>query len=401
MAWFILARVLFVAAVTYTAVILRPFHADWLPNAAFGFALAALLVGFEIRLKKTSVTHMLGAMIGGAIGLATAKTIGAALFWANTLDERVVFLHAFILLALTYMGLLMGGRNGEWLEPSRIIGLFRSTGPQRRYRILDTSVIIDGRIADICETGFLDGTLVVPQFVLKELQLVADSADSLKRNRGRRGLDILQKIQKMVGLDVMISDIDFPEVREVDLKLIELARTLQGKIVTNDFNLNKVAQLRGVAVLNINELANSLKPVVLPGEIMKVFILKEGKEYNQGVAYLDDGTMVVVDNARKLIGRTIDVVVTSVLQTTAGKMIFGRFVDPSLGATQGPPEREEPRERRTRVAPQPQAQGPTGLPLRDAARDQALAPPQPTASAAAPDADAAARAANGGRGPQA
>ena len=336
MAWFILARVLFVAAVTYTAVILRPFHADWLPNAAFGFALAALLVGFEIRLKKTSVTHMLGAMIGGAIGLATAKTIGAALFWANTLDERVVFLHAFILLALTYIGLLMGGRNGEWLEPSRIVGLFRSTGPQRRYRILDTSVIIDGRIADICETGFLDGTLVVPQFVLKELQLVADSADSLKRNRGRRGLDILQKIQKMAGLDVD----DFrhrlprgarsrPEADRAG------AARCQGKIVTNDFNLNKVAQLRGVAVLNINELANSLKPVVLPGEIMKVFILKEGKEYNQGVAYLDDGTMVVVDNARKLIGRTIDVVVTSVLQTTAGKMIFGRFVDPSLGATQG------------------------------------------------------------------
>ena len=195
-------------------------------------------------------------------------------------------------------------------------------------------MIIDGRVADICETGFLDGTLVIPQFVLKELQLVADSADSLKRNRGRRGLDILQKIQKMAGLEVMISDLDFPEVREVDLKLIELARTLQGKIVTNDFNLNKVAQLRGVAVLNINELANSLKPVVLPGEIMKVFILKEGKEYNQGVAYLDDGTMVVVDNARKLIGKTIDVVVTSVLQTTAGKMIFGRFVDPSVAAAQ-------------------------------------------------------------------
>ena len=165
--------------------------------------------------------------------------------------------------------------------------------------MLDTSVIIDGRIADICETGFIDGTLVIPQFVLKELQLVADSADSLKRNRGRRGLDILQKIQKMSGVEVMISDVDFPEVREVDLKLIELARTLQGKIVTNDFNLNKVAQLRGVDVLNINELANSLKPVVLPGEIMKVFILKEGKEYNQGVAYLDDGTMVVVDNARQ------------------------------------------------------------------------------------------------------
>ena len=354
MAWFILARVLFVAAVTYTAVILRPFHADWLPNAAFGFALAALLVGFEIRLKKTSVTHMLGAMIGGAIGLATAKTIGAALFWANTLDERVVFLHAFILLALTYMGLLMGGRNGEWLEPSRIIGLFRSAGPQRRYRILDTSVIIDGRIADICETGFLDGTLVVPQFVLKELQLVADSADSLKRNRGRRGLDILQKIQKMVGLDVMISDIDFPEVREVDLKLIELARTLQGKIVTNDFNLNKVAQLRGVMVLNINELANALKPVVLPGEAMRVYILKEGKEYNQGVAYLDDGTMVVVDNARRLIGKNIDISVTSVLQTTAGKMIFGRYGEDARVRDRDAP-RDAPRDAERERRPTPPA----------------------------------------------
>ena len=178
----------------------------------------------------------------------------------------------------------------------------------------------------------MDGTLVIPQFVLKELQLVADSSDSMKRNRGRRGLDILQKIQKMSGVDVTISDMDFPDVREVDLKLIELARTLQGKIVTNDFNLNKVAQLRGVEVLNINELANSLKPVVLPGEIMKVFILKEGKEYNQGVAYLDDGTMVVVDNARKMIGKTIDVVVTSVLQTTAGKMIFGRFIESRCAA---------------------------------------------------------------------
>jgi uncharacterized protein YacL len=358
MAWFVLARVLFLAAVTYSAIVLRPFHSDWIPNAAFGVGLASLLVAFEIRLKNASVTNMLGAMIGGAVGLAAAKTISAALFWANTGDQRIAFLHAFTLLALTYLGLLMGGRKGEWLEPTRLVGLFRSTGPQRRYRILDTSVIIDGRVADICETGFLDGTLVVPQFVLKELQLVADSADSLKRNRGRRGLDILQKIQKMAGLDVMISDLDFPEVREVDLKLIELARALEGKIVTNDFNLNKVAQLRGVAVLNINELANSLKPVVLPGEIMKVFILKEGKEYNQGVAYLDDGTMVVVDNARKLIGKTVDVVVTSVLQTTAGKMIFGRFVDPSIAAAQGAQAAERDDRGRTRVAPQPQPQVP-------------------------------------------
>ena len=240
--------------------------------------------------------------------------------------------------------MVIGARRGEWLEPSRLVGLFRSAGPERRYKILDTSVIIDGRIADICETGFVDGALVVPQFVLKELQFVADSSDALKRNRGRRGLDILQKIQKMASVEVIVSDMDFPNVREVDLKLIELARALQGKIVTNDFNLNKVAQLRGIEVLNINDLANALKPVVLPGESMKVFILKEGKEYNQGVAYLDDGTMVVVDNARRLIGKTIDVVVTSVLQTTAGKMIFGRHIDVNAPlAQQAPPPQAQQR----------------------------------------------------------
>jgi uncharacterized protein YacL len=336
MAWFVLARVLFVAAVGYSGYQLHPIVGNPIPNLLFGLVMGGLFVLLEVRLREISVIHLLGALIGGAIGLAAAKTIGAALYWANVDDGRVVFLHSLILLGLPYLGLVIGARNSEWLEPSRLMSLFRTTGPRRRYRVLDTSVIIDGRIADICETGFMDGTLVIPQFVLKELQLVADSSDSMKRNRGRRGLDILQKIQKMSGIDVMISDVDFPEVREVDLKLIELARTLEGKIVTNDFNLNKVAQLRGVQVLNINELANSLKPVVLPGELMKVFILKEGKEYNQGVAYLDDGTMVVVDNARKMIGKTIDVVVTSVLQTTAGKMIFGRYIDPQTAAQAAP-----------------------------------------------------------------
>jgi len=332
MAWFFLVRVLFVLAVTYAAVLTRPFHTTLELNIAAGAVLGLLMIGVESRLRSAEVTHLLGALIGGAIGLGLAKTIGAALFWADTADARVVFLHSFILLVFPYLGLVIGARKSEWLQPARMVALFRDAGPQKRYRILDTSVIIDGRIADVCETGFLDGTLVIPQFVLKELQLVADSSDSMKRNRGRRGLDILQKIQKMSGVEVSVSDVDFPDIREVDLKLIELARTLQGKIVTNDFNLNKVAQLRGVEVLNINELANSLKPVVLPGELMKVFILKEGKEYNQGVAYLDDGTMVVVDNARKAIGKTIDVVVTSVLQTTAGKMIFGRFIDPAAAA---------------------------------------------------------------------
>jgi uncharacterized protein YacL len=202
----------------------------------------------------------------------------------------------------------------------------------------------------------------------------------MKRNRGRRGLDILQKIQKMSGVEVIVSDADFPEIREVDLKLIELARTLRGKIVTNDFNLNKVAQLRGVDVLNINELANALKPVVLPGEIMKVFILKEGKEYNQGVAYLDDGTMVVVDNARRMISKTIDIVVTSVLQTTAGKMIFGRYLDPSQV---GPPPVGEERPRARSHVSQPPGSGV----VQPAAAPQVAAPaadPSSPATAAAP-----------------
>ena len=326
MAWFIVARALFVSAVGYVAYQLQPLaRTGSASNIAFGVVLGALIVFLELRLRDASVPHMLGAFIGGAVGLAAAKTTGAALYWANLGDGRVVFLHSLILLAMPYMGVVIGARKGEWLEPANLMSLFRPTAPRRRYKVLDTSVIIDGRVADVCETGFVDGTLVIPQFVLKELQLVADSSDSMKRNRGRRGLDILQKIQKMSGVEVVISDVDFPDVREVDLKLIELARTLSGKIVTNDFNLNKVAQLRGVAVLNINELANALKPVVLPGELMKVFILKEGKEFNQGIAYLDDGTMVVVDNARKMIGKTVDSSVTSVLQTTAGKMIFGRY----------------------------------------------------------------------------
>lgn len=337
MAWFILARLAFIGAVAASAFMLRPLGADPLVNVAFGVGLAALSVAFEWQLRHTAVTHILGAFLGGAVGLLLAKGISAALFWIDHGDQRVAFLHSFILLVFPYIGVVLGGRKGEWLEPARLMTLFRAAGPERHYKILDTSVIIDGRIADLCDTGFIDGAMVIPQFVLKELQMVADSSDSMKRNRGRRGLDILRKIQKMSGIEVIISDVDFPEVKEVDLKLIELARTLSGKIVTNDFNLNKVAQLRGVSVLNINELANALKPVVLPGEIMKVFILKEGKEYNQGVAYLDDGTMVVVDNARKMISKTIDIVVTSVLQTTAGKMIFGRYLEP--GGSQATPPR--------------------------------------------------------------
>src|SRR6187397_3545811 len=209
MVWSILVRALFVLAVTYAAMLTRPFHPSLAVNAGVGMFLGGLIVIVETRLRSAEVTDLLGALIGGAIGLGLAKTIGAALFWADTGDRRIVFLHSVILLVFPYLGIVMGARKGEWLEPTRLVALFRDTGPQKRYRILDTSVIIDGRIADVCETGFLDGTLIIPQFVLKELQLVADSADSMKRNRGRRGLDILQKIQKMSGVDVMISDIDF------------------------------------------------------------------------------------------------------------------------------------------------------------------------------------------------
>jgi uncharacterized protein YacL len=330
---FLLVRALFVGAVVYTAVQIQPFAGHVVLNGAIGLAVALVIVGAETRMRDAAVTQLLGGLLGFGVMLLVATTLSGALYWANTGDSKVRFLHSLIIIVLPYLGLVFGARKGEWLEPAKLISLFRDARPQKRYKILDTSVIIDGRIAEVAETGFIDGVLVVPQFVLKELQFVADSADPLKRNRGRRGLDILQRIQKMAGVEVLISDIDFPNIKEVDMKLIELARTLLGKIVTQDFNLNKVAQLRGVEVLNLNELTNALKPVVLPGEVMSVFIIKEGKEYNQGVAYLDDGTMVVVDNARSRIGRTLEIVVTSVLQTTAGRMIFGRHLESAAAAT--------------------------------------------------------------------
>ena len=220
----------------------------------------------------------------------------------------------------------MGASKGDLLNPAALGTIFASDRPSRRSaKVLDTSVIIDGRIADIAEAGFIDGMIVVPEFVLRELQTVADSTDGSKRQRGRRGLDMLQRMQSNAAIQVQIVPDDFPSIREVDLKLLELAKKWEAKVVTNDFNLNKVAHLHHVEVLNINDLANALKPVVLPGERMTVLILKEGKEYNQGVGYLDDGTMVVVDHARKLIGKSVDISVTSVLQTASGKMIFGKL----------------------------------------------------------------------------
>ncbi len=323
----LLVRSLFVLTLAAAAWYLRPFQLEAVPGAVAGAVFGALVLVVEFRLRQVSLKRLIGAAAGSVLGILGAFMIALVLQWALPgAPGTLSFLQLFVLLLMTYVGLILGANKGELLNLAALGGLFGGEkAPKHSFKILDTSVIIDGRIADIAETGFLDGVLVVPQFVLRELQLVADSADSMKRNRGRRGLDVLQRLQKMSFLNVQILEEDFPQVREVDMKLIELAKLYDCRIVTNDFNLNKVAGLHGVQVLNINELANSLKPIVLPGETMRVFILKEGKEYNQGVAYLDDGTMVVVDNARRMISKTIDIAVTSVLQTTAGKMIFGRF----------------------------------------------------------------------------
>ena len=334
----IFVRLLFVIVVAVTCFVIEPFALTRNFDAGVGALIGAAIVLFEWKLRTVSLKRLIGAAIGSVLGICGAYLFALVIRNSVPAGNTQSFLQILVMLLMAYVGLIVGANKGDLLNLAALGGIFggEKTG-KKSYKILDTSVIIDGRIADIAETGFLDGTIVTPQFVLRELQLVADSADSLKRNRGRRGLDILQRLQKVATLQIQIVEDDFPAVREVDLKLIELAKVYEGKIITNDFNLNKVAQLQGVAVLNINELANSLKPIVLPGETMRVFILKEGKEYNQGVAYLDDGTMVVVDNARKMIGKTIDVSVTSVLQTTAGKMIFGKWDERAGYARQSVP----------------------------------------------------------------
>jgi len=334
----IFVRLLLVVVVAFTCLAIEPFNLPRWENAGLGAIIGASIVLFEWKLRTVSLKRLIGAAIGSILGICGAYLFALVIRGSVPQGHMQSFLQILVMLLMAYVGLTVGGNKGDLLNLAALGGIFGGEKQGKKsYKILDTSVIIDGRIADIAETGFLDGVIVTPQFVLRELQLVADSADSLKRNRGRRGLDILQRLQKVANLQIQIVEDDFPAVREVDLKLIELAKLYEGKIITNDFNLNKVAQLQGVEVLNINELANSLKPIVLPGETMRVFILKEGKEYNQGVAYLDDGTMVVVDNARKMIGKTIDVSVTSVLQTTAGKMIFGKWDERAAYSRQAVP----------------------------------------------------------------
>ncbi|NOY64271.1 MAG: TRAM domain-containing protein [Nitrospirae bacterium] len=291
-------------------------------GAAAGLFLGIITLLLNTFFERVSTGRFFGAFIGLLLGILFAKFL--IMPFSNLLTDELGFVSYAITAIFGYGGMVLGAARGKNLSLTTLMRIVKGQSVESNQKILDTSVIIDGRIADVCDTGFIEGTLIVPQFILQELQHIADSADSLRRARGRRGLDILHRIQKMSGITVKIVEDDFPKIKEVDAKLVALAKMMDAKILTNDFNLNKVAALQGVPVLNINELANALKPVVLPGETMKVFVLKEGKEQNQGVAYLDDGTMVVVENGRRFIGKNIDVSVTSVLQTTAGRMIFSR-----------------------------------------------------------------------------
>lgn len=293
-----------------------------------GILIGIAIISFEMFSKKISI----GRFFGGLIGLMAGLIFGTYLvfpFKRLMVPLYYDYLHALSTIIFSYAGLIIGFIKGKEIRLNNLIKFLKGQPVQENLKILDTSVIIDGRIADITETGFIEGTFILPEFILRELQYIADSHDPLKRARGRRGLDILHKIQKMPNVEVRIVEKDFPQIKEVDSKLITLAKSLNAKVITNDFNLNKVAEVQGVPVLNINELSNALRPVVLPGESMNIFVMKEGKEYNQGVAYLEDGTMVVVENGRRFIGRNINVVVTSVLQTTAGRMIFTRPSDES------------------------------------------------------------------------
>jgi uncharacterized protein YacL len=290
-----------------------------------GFIASSALILIEVFIRKISIRNLSAGLVGLVFGVFMSWILTTIIKLIPMTPEIFLSIQIALTLIFCYLGMAIALRGKD--EFSLIIPYikFERRDQEEQLILLDTSVIIDGRVADICQTKFISGRLIIPRFILKELQQIADSRDTLKRARGRRGLDILNKIQKSPNIDVKIAEEDFPEITEVDAKLIKLAKVLSGKVLTNDYNLNKVAELQEVSVLNINDLANALKPVVLPGEALQVRITKEGKEYNQGVAYLDDGTMVVVDNARYLIGQTLDVVVTSVLQTSAGRMIFGKI----------------------------------------------------------------------------
>lgn len=295
-----------------------------------GLLIAFSAIRFEQRVKKTP----LKIVIGGATGLITGLIVANLLTYPlvlNFLNNKYIEIVAYLLTntVIGYLGLSIGMKKGDEFEGLALSGITakKEEPPGERAEaslLIDTSVIIDGRVAEVCETGFIQGTITVPQFILQELQYIADSHDPLKRTRGRRGLDILKQLQMSARVKTVISEEDVPDIKEVDAKLVVLAKRLGARVLTNDSNLHKIAEIHGVAVLNINRLATAMKPVVLPGEVLNIMVAKEGKEHSQGVGYLDDGTMVVIDNAREFVGKPIDVTITSVLQTTGGRMIFSK-----------------------------------------------------------------------------
>jgi uncharacterized protein YacL len=319
---FFILRIVLLAIFAFAGYLFGSRYGSQLVGAMWGAAAGVFAFLVEGIIKKTSLGMIIGGLLGLSLGLLFANLL---LFPIKGIIQQDFSKISFLTNALLgYTGLFAGLERGKRLTVSGILRLFKGQGFEENLKLLDTSVIIDGRIADVCDAGFIEGAFIVPQFILQELQYIADSPDQPKRARGRRGLEVLHKLQKISNITVRIIDEDFPKIKEVDSKLVALAKLLDAKVITNDFNLNKIAELQGVDVLNIHELANALKPVILPGETSQVFVIKEGKEHNQGVAYLDDGTMIVIENARKLIGKNVDVTVTSVLQTTAGRMIFAK-----------------------------------------------------------------------------
>jgi uncharacterized protein YacL len=321
----LLVRVMFVVA----SVLVGYQSGELIGNSFLGLGIGLLaslgVILLETGMRRVSSKGLSSSVFGLILGLIMAKLVGDAFVLAKLPPDTLSSIRIILTLLFCYLGMVIGLRGKD--EFSLIIPYVRLRGQDQRAEavVLDTSVIIDGRISDICKTGFVDAKLVLPRFVLRELQNIADSTDPIKRQRGRRGLEILNNLQKDSSVNIIINDEDFSDIKDVDAKVVRLAKILEARIFTVDFNLNRVASIQGVRVLNINELANAIKPVVFPGEALKIRLIREGKEHNQAVGYLDDGTMVVVEDARRLIGQEVRVTVSSVLQTQAGRMIFTRL----------------------------------------------------------------------------
>ncbi len=321
-------RIFFVISASAVGYVMGDFTGHGFIGAGVGLFASWLIIFLERGMRRVSARGLSSAVFGLVLGLLMAKLITDAISLVPIDRGLVSSIRVVMTLVFCYLGMIMAMRGKD--EFNIVIPYVRFSRQKQIEDVilLDSSAIIDGRIVDVCKTPFLSARLLVPRFVLRELQQIADSADPIKRQRGRRGLEILHNIQKDNTVDITIHEEDFPDTPDVDAKLVKLGRLLEAKIFTLDFNLNRVAELQGVRVLNLNELANALRPVVFPGEALEVKLIKEGKEYNQAIAYLDDGTMVVVEDSRSLLNTTVKIVVTSVLQTQAGRMVFAKLQSP-------------------------------------------------------------------------